>query len=197
MKSFAATLLASQVAGLYWVENRYTLIGDGNPVNIGAAESRTAEDPVGVKMELSVTHWQNESNDYMVQMCTLFDVEMDTLSNSHFQFYWGVNFRPESPVRESNWDGIRWNMIVPTVQADLDRHKPTGRDVWLNWDRDTVLDTNFYGAADETHLTLDTTTRDWTLNPDLSGVKCTGPIDNMGSCQWTGCAFRPFKTQDA
>lgn len=88
MKSFAATvLLASQASALYWVENKYTLMGNGQPIFTGSSRSTnnsnnlSEDDSKTQKMELAVTHWQNEKNEYMIQMCTCFEVDMATDSN--------------------------------------------------------------------------------------------------------------------
>lgn len=57
-------------------------------------------------MHVTLSHFTNDKEEYQLQACVNLKVPKVTENRI---YYWGLNFKPNEPVTERKWDGIRWH----------------------------------------------------------------------------------------
>lgn len=91
-------------------------------------------------MDAHFRHYQDSDANYILGVCLSMYVPSTT---NNRMYYWGLNFRPQEPVLESNWDSIQFKFPWTTTSY-LTGH-PENYDSWYNI-TGGVVDTNTFGA---------------------------------------------------
>jgi hypothetical protein len=121
-KVLASVQLAMYVsAGYRNTPNTWTLVG--NDV-----------DSTDNDLKITVTNWADENGDVLyMNVCA--NLLLNNLPDSQ-RYYWGLLFKPQSPVDEAKWDGVAFETTFYRNSTNANTGVNTAqhlvRDIWLD-----------------------------------------------------------------